>query len=478
MRTIYLYVLARTRLQPGTARTILIWAVITIASGLSAILGWWWSTSTAQLVTHTVQVQNRLGDLVIASQDVEAGQRGYFLTKDKTYLERYNDGKAAVFAIHSDILRSVADNPKQTELMSSIRPLLAQRLATSDASIALFEAGKVSDAIAIVKSERGKTFMDDIRAKITDARQTEVDYYAERETAFQRQRYGLLMALVGMLFASATLAMVSVSRERERRETIEAAARLLKTSNQELEKRVVARTAEIEIEKSRAETERERAEGLLRDVTHRVGNSLALVVGFINLHIRHATNPQSIEILTGARSRIHAIASAQRRLNVANDLELVRIDTLVEQVLSDLSSATIGDTEIAVEIPPLLAAAQFATSLCVLIQEFVMNSVKHAFPEGRAGKITVSLRQADDQGGILEIIDNGKGMSGLADNSDASSEPAQNAEGLGAKIATLLSRQFGGTISYSPASSDPQWPGTRVHVALPEFQLVRSTEAA
>lgn len=107
-----------------------------------------------------------------------------------------------------------------------------------------------------------------------------------------------------------------------------------------------------------------------------------------------------------------------------------------------------------------------------------MNSVKHAFPDGRAGKITVSLRQADDQGGILEIIDNGKGMSALADNSGASSEPAQSAEGLGAKIATLLSRQFGGTISYSPASSDPQWPGTRVHVALPEFQLVRLTEAA
>ncbi len=104
-----------------------------------------------------------------------------------------------------------------------------------------------------------------------------------------------------------------------------------------------------------------------------------------------------------------------------------------------------------------------------------MNSIKHAFPDGRTGEIKVSLRELAGGGGVLEIVDNGRGMPGLGTPADDDSLE-RTPEGLGAKIATLLSRQFGGSIAYLPANSDLQWPGTRVRIELPEIQLVASKE--
>jgi two-component sensor histidine kinase len=242
----------------------------------------------------------------------------------------------------------------------------------------------------------------------------------------------------------------------------------LSTTNRALEKHVEARTEELAIERDRAEAERERAEALLRDVTHRIGNTLALVVGFINLHTRHTTDPVAVRILTGARDRIHAIASAQRRINVVNDLELVRIDTLIQAVMTDVVAATAEDrVKLSVDIPPLLAPAQVATSLCVLTQEFVVNSLKHAFNGEAAGTIEVRLRKEGDSGAELVVEDDGAGLPRHAQGEQDEAET----EGLGTKIANLLTRQFSGSISYDAAHPDATRPGTRVTVHLTELTL-------
>jgi two-component sensor histidine kinase len=247
----------------------------------------------------------------------------------------------------------------------------------------------------------------------------------------------------------------------------------LTTTNRSLEAHVQARTEELAIEKDRAEAERERAEALLRDVTHRIGNTLALVVGFINLHIRHTTDAVSLKTLAGARDRIHAIASAQRRINVANDLELVRIDTLIQSVMDDVVAATAEDRiALVVDVPALLVPAQVATSLCVLTQEFVVNSLKHAFNDLPNGKVSVRLREQDD--GIAELVIEDDGC-GMPEGAEAAPSETGSDEGLGTKIANLLTRQFAGSIAYAPVCGDDVRPGTRVTVLLTELPLTPVT---
>jgi two-component sensor histidine kinase/CHASE3 domain sensor protein len=449
-------------------RTLAVWVAIAILSGLAAIAAWRWTVTAAHGVTHSLLVQQQLANWLSAAQDLETGQRGCLLTRDTGYLEPYPSAKKSIGNIHAALARLAGDNPKQLATIEAMDQTLQKRLAVIDKSIAELE--NKGDAVSAgADNGLGQRIMDRFRDQIADAREQEQLVFKQRLEQFRSRSFWLLAAMLATLLASAGLAMIALIRERQRVAALELTALTLTTTNRSLEQHVQARTEELAIERDRAEAERERAEALLRDVTHRIGNTLALVVGFINLHIRHTSDPVSLKTLAGARDRIHAIASAQRRINVANDLELVRIDTLIESVMADVVAATAEDRiALTVDMPPLLVPAQAATSLCVLTQEFVVNSLKHAFDGAKDGKISVQLQKTGGNGAKLIIEDNG---TGLPENWKDTSGDAAEHEGLGTKIANLLTRQFGGSISYDFICPGTPRPGTRVTLHLTDLAL-------
>jgi two-component sensor histidine kinase/CHASE3 domain sensor protein len=458
-------------------RTLAVWVTIAILSGLAAIVAWRWTMTAASDVTHTLLVQQELAKWLSAAQDLETGQRGYLLTKDPKYLEPYRLAKKSIGRIHADLTKLVGDNSQQVSTVEAIEKTLQERLAVIDKSLAEAAAGDVDAARQLTENGLGMQLMNQLRDQITAAKDQERSLFRKRTSQFRNQGFWLLAAMLATLLASAGLAMIALIRERQRVVALELTAMTLTSTNRSLEEHVKARTEELAIERDRAEAERERAEALLRDVTHRIGNTLALVVGFINLHIRHTTDPMSVKTLTGARDRIHAIASAQRRINVANDLELVRIDTLIQAVMDDVVAATAEERiKLNVDVPPLLAPAQVATSLCVLTQEFVVNSLKHAFDSETGGTISVRLLKDGADAAELIIEDDGAGLPGTikAEQENAATE----SEGLGTKIANLLTRQFSGSITYDVARPGTLRPGTRVTVRLTDLALTSPDEGA
>jgi len=446
-------------------------------SGLAAIATWRWTVTAANGVTHTLLVQQELSNWLSAAQDLETGQRGYLLTHNPQYLQPYQTARKSLGKIHADLTKLVGENPQQVATIEAIDKTLQERLAVIDRNLPdIGMSSQEAPSGQTIGNGLGMQVMDRFRHQIADAKQQEQTLFTERIEQFKSRSFWLLAAMLSTLLASAGLAMIALIRERQRAAALELTAMTLATTNRALEKHVEARTEELAIERDRAEAERERAEALLRDVTHRIGNTLALVVGFINLHIRHTTDPASVKTLTGARDRIHAIASAQRRINVVNDLELVRIDTLIQSVMADVVAATAEDRiALDVDIQPLLAPAQVATSICVLTQEFVVNSLKHAFNGATGGTIVVRLSKEEGDAAELVIEDDGDGLPESASSGDddaeaeSASEPA--AEGLGTKIANLLTRQFAGTIVYAPVRAGATRPGTRVTVRLTELEL-------
>lgn len=450
-------------------RALTAWVAVALLSGLAAIAAWRWTVTAADGVTHTLLVQQELSNWLSAAQDLETGQRGYLLTRNPQYLEPYQSARKSLGRIHSDLKELVGDSPQQLATVEAIDKTLQERLAVIDRNLAEIDTSREeAPKDQAAGNGLGLQIMDRLRHQIADAKRQEESLFTTRLEQFKSRSFWLLAAMLSTLLASAGLAMIALIRERQRTAALELTAMTLSTTNRALEKHVEARTEELAIERDRAEAERERAEALLRDVTHRIGNTLALVVGFINLHTRHTTDPVAVRILTGARDRIHAIASAQRRINVVNDLELVRIDTLIQAVMTDVVAATAEDrVKLNVDIPPLLAPAQVATSLCVLTQEFVVNSLKHAFNGEAAGTIEVRLRKEGDSGAELVIEDDGAGLPRHAQEEQDEVET----EGLGTKIANLLTRQFSGSISYDAAHPDAERPGTRVTVHLTELTL-------
>jgi two-component sensor histidine kinase len=447
--------------------------VIATLSGLAAMLTWRWTVATADSATHTLLVQQQLTRWLSAAQDLENGERGYLLTNDESYLEPYRAAKDSIGKIHENLKELVSDYPKQLAIVESINATLHERLALIDKALSDFSSDHNSASALVAENTQGIHVMERLREQIAKAKDQEEALFHRHVNQFQWQSFWLLVAVLATLIAAAALAMVALIRERQRRSALEMSALTLVSTNRTLERRVQERTEELAVERDRAKVERERAEALLRDVTHRIGNTLALVAGFINLHIRHTSDPVALKTLTGARDRIHAIASAQRRINVTNDLDLVRVDTLIPAVMADLVSAASEDRiKLTVDVPPLLAAAQVATSLCVLAQEFVVNSLKHAFEDSEIGEICVRLRKNGAKGAELVVEDNG---AGFPDALKVQAEAA-DAEGLGTKIAALLTRQFAGAISYEPINANAGRPGTRVVVRLTDLDLRLVTE--
>ncbi|WP_245280078.1 sensor histidine kinase [Hyphomicrobium sp. 99] len=456
----------------------MVWVSIAVLSGLAAIVAWQWTVTAADRVAQTLLYQQGLTKWLSAAQDLEIAQRGYLLTRDPTYLASYESAKKTVNGIHSDFTRIGRNNYDLLAEIEAVHKAQQEHLSAIDKSIS--EAGKSTfQAGPLAQNSLDVALSNRLRDEIAAASLQQQRLFERRVAQFHDQSFWLLAAMLAILLACAALAMVALIRERQRVQALEITALTLTSANRSLEARVKARTEELAIERDRAEAERERAEALLRDVTHRIGNTLSLVVGFINLHIRHTSDPRSLKTLTGARDRIHAIASAQRRMNVVNDLELVRIDTLIQAVLDDvIETAEEGKIHLTIEVPPLLAPAQVATSLCVLAQEFVVNSYKHAFGEDGAGHVNVRLRRTGDIGAELIVEDDGNGIDAnlypaIGNETDKllHANASHAGEGLGTKIAALLTRQFSGAISYEPVRPGQPRPGTRVSIKLPELTL-------
>src|SRR5690606_13223749 len=194
--------------------------------------------------------------------------------------------------------------------------------------------------------------------------------------------------------------------------------------NEELETRVRDRTRELEIaremaeaEASRAEYERGRVELLLREVTHRVGNNLAMVSSLLRMQQARLDDDAARSALETARGRIQTISTAQRRLRLGNDLQSTRADGLLEAVVSDLADAALdsGSITIASDFDPMIVSSRDATTLAVVLGELVSNAIKHAFDGREEGTIRTSFTIGQNGIPVMSVEDDGVGFDDGAD---------------------------------------------------------------
>jgi two-component sensor histidine kinase len=123
-------------------------------------------------------------------------------------------------------------------------------------------------------------------------------------------------------------------------------------------------------------------------------------------------------------------------------------------VLEDIATTQTDSGRITIEgnIEAIEVSARDATTLGILVGEFVTNALKHGFPDGRHGKVDVSLYRDAEGVPTLKVSDDGIGL------------PEDQGEGgLGSVIISQLSGQFGGAPAYSKSGDS----GLTVIVALP-----------
>ncbi|MGN6479201.1 response regulator [Luteibacter sp.] len=164
-----------------------------------------------------------LTNVLSSLQDAETGQRGYLLTGNEGYLEPY---RAAVGVIPGrlDVARAaMSDDPAQVARLVELKARTGDKLDELAQTIALRRKQGLEAALAVVNSDRGKTAMDDIRARLAAMGAAEAEQRARRLAEMERAYAtalisGAASALLGVgltLFVGVVIRRTNRARKRE-----------------------------------------------------------------------------------------------------------------------------------------------------------------------------------------------------------------------------------------------------------------------
>ena len=392
-------------------------------------------------VIDTYEVRNQARELTNALAEAESSQRGYLLTGDESFVEPYRRATAAIQTRMLSLAALTKDRPNQAQRMGQIASEIAMRTAEMERNVELVQERRTAQAQALTQTGMGARLMDSVRESLELFIREENQRLGERNRAIDRSRRWLVGAVITALAAAAILAYSLFSRSQRMVVTLAHGQSALQSQNEVLEGHVRERTQALEEARAHAEHERQRVEALLQDTNHRIGNSLATVSSMLGLQMLRSKSPEVQRALESARSRVHAIASAHRRLRLGDDLETTRADEFMEAVLDDLklTAANTGVVHIEGDVEPIVIGARDATTIGILVGELVTNALKHAFPDGRSGTITVRLRRAENGVPTLAVADDGVGIAPDQDMGEG---------GLGSVIVKQLAAQFGGVPVY------------------------------
>ena len=180
---------------------------------------------------------------------------------------------------------------------------------------------------------------------------------------------------------------------------------------------------------------------LLKEITHRVKNSLQVVTSMLHLQVSASNDAALAEHLAEALSRVSAIGRAYERLAYDENVETIALDAYLKDVCADAIRANshcrldyTADSSRRVD-------ADRAIPIALIANELITNAAKHASPEGSSpGRIAVRLSEATDATILLSVSDDGPGLP--ADFDMAKSK------GLGMRVVRALAKQLGGDITH------------------------------
>lgn len=190
-------------------------------------------------------------------------------------------------------------------------------------------------------------------------------------------------------------------------------------------------------------------EVLMQELQHRVANSLQIIASVLLQNARKVTSEESRIHLHDAHQRVMSVAAIQKQL-LASSLSEVILKPYLAQLCQSIGASMIDDHDrISIEVDGdgSATSSDVSVSLGLIVTELVINALKHAFPDGRRGRVTVEYHSGYE-GWALSVCDDGVGMSA-----------ANDAAGLGTAIIQALANQLSATITVTDLA-----PGTGVSV--------------
>lgn len=194
---------------------------------------------------------------------------------------------------------------------------------------------------------------------------------------------------------------------------------------------------------------------LLGEVHHRVKNNLQLVYNMLDLQARNIADEKSLKAIHDSRDRVLSMALVHQRLYEQEQVGGVAMPDYLRQLLDGIRQAHLN-AEVAVQsdVDPLVLDIDTVVPVGLVINELVTNAYKYAFPDGRAGTLSVSLKDEGDHLALV-VADDGVGM-------PQSGAPERKSFGM--QLVRSLARQLKGELRVSGEN------GTRIALGIRKFK--------
>ena len=181
---------------------------------------------------------------------------------------------------------------------------------------------------------------------------------------------------------------------------------------------------------------------LVQEIHHRVKNNLAVIVGLLGMKAAAMEGTEAQNALEDSQHRVRSIAMIHEQLSGTDHMDRIDFAEYAGELVRELGGIyDVAGRRIAVRVEtgPIKMNIQRAVPCALILNELLTNSLRHAFPNGRAGEIRVSLREAAEAGKLeLTVEDDGIGC--------APTVAARPGKSLGLRIVGILTRQLEGSL--------------------------------
>ena len=186
----------------------------------------------------------------------------------------------------------------------------------------------------------------------------------------------------------------------------------------------------------------EQQKTLLREMQHRIANSLQIIASILLLKAGSVSSEETKNELRAAHQRVMSVAAVQSHLHASDGIEQIEIGPYLTKLCEGLASSMIGPKQ---NIDVVVAASggalpsSHAVSLGLIVTELIMNAIKYAFPKARESariRVTFEMARTDWK---LTVSDNGVGR--------LPSEDSKSSTGLGMALIGALAKQLDAQIS-------------------------------
>lgn len=189
---------------------------------------------------------------------------------------------------------------------------------------------------------------------------------------------------------------------------------------------------------------------LLREVNHRVQNSLSLVAAFLRLQSRTASDEVKVQ-LEEAERRLMAVGLVHRRLYQDDSVEIMDLSRYLTELCAEIQTAMddAWQPHIIMDFAPVLISTDRAVSVGLIVNELITNVSKYAYG-GNPGPLTIGLEQYRETLRLI-VADRGEGPADVIKGT-----------GFGSRMLGALVGQLNGHIDYLDNG-----PGLRIVVTAP-----------